>query len=316
MNNLSDRPGLPEPGNTTLARNILFLKILKDLAAACSERGLVLLAIKGSAFLGREYRDLSERRMTDVDVLVRQSQFSATERVLVELGARRAPGQNVLQQQSYERLYYLPSGTLTVAIDLHHAFAHQRAFPIDYERVFADSETHPLEDLRRLGVRRPSAEHSLLMLALHQLYDAFPAEFRNFHDAQRVLQCNPVDPRKLAAEAECWGAVPLLQFFLARGGALKMIVNAESPLRELPLSRIRGRAMRIFLDPGRDNPFRIPLKSRRAKQILLFYLFCQRWGPAVRFPLHIFRLKTSALVQRLFGIGGRDRSRERSPGPT
>src|SRR5206468_3622698 len=142
MNKLTTRSDLSDPENTILAHNILFLKILKDVAAGFAGRGVAILAIKGSALLGSEYPDLSARRMTDVDVLVRRSDFGSAERVLLGLGARRAPGENVLHEQSYERLYYLTSGAIRVAIDLHHAFVHPRAFPIDYERVFADSEPH------------------------------------------------------------------------------------------------------------------------------------------------------------------------------
>lgn len=305
MNKLISRSGLSDPQNTTFAHNILFLKILKDVAAGCAARGMAILAIKGSALLGKEYTDLSSRRMTDVDVLVRRSDFSSAERVLLELGARRAPGENVLHERSYERLYYLTSGTIRVAIDLHHAFVHPRAYPIDYERVFADAEPHPLEDLSRAGVRRASPEHSLLVLALHQLYDAFPAESRNFHDGQRILECNRVDPRRLAAEAERWRAVSVLHFFLARGGALQIIVNSGDLLAELPLSRVRRTAMRMLLDPVREDPFRVPFKSKRARQIVLFYLFCHGLGPAARFPLHILGLKTGALLRRMFGVGGR-----------
>lgn len=301
MNNLPSGSDPAHSARTSFVHNVLFLKILKDFAAACAGRGITVLAIKGSAFLGREYRDLSERRMTDIDVLVRRSEFGASERILLELGGTRAPDDNVLHQQSYERLYHITMGDFRVAIDLHHAFAHPQAFPIDYERVFSDAEGHPLEDLRRAGAQRPSSEHSLLLLALHQLYDAFPVEFRNFHDAQRILERNSVNPRKLAAEAERWGVHSVLHFFLARGSALGIVKNVGSFIVELPLSRLRRRAMRVLLDPARADPFRIPIPFKRARQVVLFYLFCHRLEAAVGFPLHIVKLKTSAWVKRMAG---------------
>ncbi len=276
---------------------------MKDVAAACSGRGITILAIKGSAFFGLEYADLSERWMTDLDVLVRESDFGATERVLVELGATPAQSENVLIRRSYERLYYIRTGQVRLAVDLHHALAHPEAFPIDYGRVFADAEPHPLEDLRRAGVRRPAAHHSLIILALHQLYDAYPAEFRNFLDAERILKRNRVDSRRLAAEARSWGALSALRFFLTRGDALEIVHDVEPLLAELRVSRLRRTAIGMLLDPARSDPFRIPLKSKRARQILLFYLFGHLWGAAVRFPLHILRLKTGGLVERAMGKG-------------
>ena len=301
MNNLTSRPGPAHSARTTFVHNVLFLNILKDFAGACASRGITVLALKGIAFLGREYRDLSERRMTDIDVLVRRSDFGASERILLDLGATRAPDENVLHQQSYERLYHFTMGDFRVAIDLHHAFAHRQAFPIDYERVFSDAEYHPLEDLRRAGVQRPSSEHSLLFLALHQLYDAFPIEFRNFHDAQRILEHNSVNLRKLAAEAEHWGVHSVLHFFLARGSALGIVQDVEPSIVELPLSRLRRGAMRILLDPARVDPFRIRIPFKRARQVILFYLFCHSLKAAVGFPLHIVNLKTSAWVKRMVG---------------
>jgi hypothetical protein len=305
MDNHPSRPGASDAGNTTLAQNILFLKVLKDLAAGCADRGVPLLAIKGSALLGLEYGNLSERRMTDLDVLVRRSDFGAVERILMALGAARAPGDNVLHQESYERIYYHTAGQTRLAIDLHHAFAHPRAFPIDYERVLAEAQPHPLEDLRGAGVRRPSAEHALLILALHQLYDAFPADWRNFHDAQRILEFNPVDTRRLAREAQQWGVRSLLRFFLERGRALDIIQNAVPLLKELPLSWVRRKAIELVLDPASTDPFRIPLTSKRARQILLFYLFRHQWEPAIGFPLYILSLKARGLVGRMIGSPNR-----------
>jgi hypothetical protein len=299
MDNLPSRQAPSPTMRTTLVDNILLLKILSDCAAACAGRGIPLLAIKGIAFLGREYPDLSQRRMTDIDLLVRRSDFGPAERILLDLGWARARDNNALHQDSYERLFHVTAGGFRVAIDLHHAVAHPQAFPIEYERVFAEAEGHPLEDLQRTGVRRPSPGHSLLILALHQLYDAFPVDDRNFHDAQRVLERNRVDPRRLAGDADRWGARSVLHFFLARGGALGIIRDPGSLIAELPVSRLRRGAMRIVLDPARPDPFRVRLRSKRARQVVLFYLFCHRLRAAVGFPLHIVRLQAAGWLRRL-----------------
>ena len=298
MNNTprDDDPGAA--GRETLVHNVVFIHLLRDLATELGKRGIPLLALKGSALLGLEYVEIADRRMSDVDILVRRADFSAVCDVILAMGGKKHVARSILQEESYELLFYLTVGGLRVSLDVHHAFVHPRAFPIDYDTVFRRSVPHPLEELRRLGVRRPAPEHLLVNLALHRVYEAYRDGLRDYEDASRIIRHATLDLSVLRDETGAWGTRVALYFFLWSGRARGLLTVPDRLLGAVSPPVFRRRIVGMFLDPAADDPFRLGIRSRRMRQILLFALFCERVLNGLLFPAEVAALKLRGLLGR------------------
>jgi len=269
------------------ARNILILKCLERVYPEFQRAGVPFLVLKGASFIGGEYPDPGERIVTDLDLLVGRRDFGKAQTLLGAMGARPLEDGVILHEASYERLLYLPVGGLEIAVDVHHAFAHPAGFAIDYARVFRDAQPHPLADLGRLGVRRPSPEHALVGLALHQLYEAFGTDWRNYEDAERILSTIRVDREAFAHLAGRWGVRTVLYFFLARGRAVGIITRADAWIAALQPSSARRAILRRCVDESRRDPFLWSRLPRHPRQALLFFLLADRVRPLLLLPAHL-----------------------------
>lgn len=295
----SDRVTTVLSRQTLAARNILILKALERVAREFQRGGVPFLVLKGASFLGGEYPDPGERSLTDLDLLVGRGDFAKSQSLLRGMGARALEDGKILHEESYERLLYLPDGPLEIAIDVHHAFTHPAAFGIDYARVFREAQPHPMVDLGRLGVRRPAPDHALVSLALHQLYEAFGDDWRNFEDAERLLRASNVEDGALAELAGRWGVRSVLYFFLVRGRALGIIKHADTLIAALQPSRARRAILRGIVDEARPDPFRWPRLPRHARQALLFLLLADRVRPLVFLPGHLMGISMRGHARRM-----------------
>ncbi len=295
----SDRVTTGPSRQALAARNILILKALERVAREFQRAGVPFLVLKGASFLGGEYPDPGERSLTDLDLLVGRRDFAKSQSLLRGMGALALEDGKILHEESYERLFYLPDGPVKIAIDVHHAFTHPVAFGVDYPRVFREAHPHPLADLARLGVRRPAPDHALVSLALHQMYEAFGNDWRNFEDAERLLRAAPVDDDALAELAGRWGVRSVLYFFLARGRALGIVKRADPLIAALQPSRARRAILRTFVDEARQDPFLWPRLPRHTRQALLFLLLADRVRPLVLLPGHLLWITVRGRMRRL-----------------
>ena len=56
-----------------IGRNTLLLNALKEIAQACSDKGIQVAPLKGADLLLNEYENIGLRQLSDLDVLIRKS---------------------------------------------------------------------------------------------------------------------------------------------------------------------------------------------------------------------------------------------------
>jgi hypothetical protein len=66
--------------------NAQFYAELREILVACGKAGIPILVLKGAAVAERVYRNIALRSMKDLDLLVRQKDLEASDRLLRELG--------------------------------------------------------------------------------------------------------------------------------------------------------------------------------------------------------------------------------------
>ncbi len=277
------------PSKDNIAKNIIFLDVLKKAAKRFSEKKIPIITIKGVAFLGKEYPQL-DRHLGDIDIVVRKKDFEISKEIMLSLGGERvvfATEKNrpfTSQQEYYEQTYLFIERNVRVQIDVHSAFEREIAFPLDYEKIFHDKIPHPLNDLADLGIYTLSPEHHLIQLAIHQMHHGYDEDVRNYYDAQRILQINTINVTSFLNDIESWRLQSIVYFFLLRGKSLGIVDNADILLSLCSPSITRRKITSIFLDPAKNDPFVLSL-SQRLKQVLLYSLFCENVRIAIEFPV-------------------------------
>ncbi len=201
----------------TLARNVLFLDILKQIRGRLA--GMEYIALKGAYLAERVYPDIGLRRFSDIDLLVRPRDVPEAVRRLSALDYQPTDGAAVTTAQPPVS-YFLNSIQLrgpahTPAVHLHwhlfnsilprHPFA-----PPDIAPVWAAATRDPAGQLEM------SSEHLLIHLADHALRHSY-ARLSLLRDIAEVFirRAAQINRERLAAAARALRLERPLYFSLA-----------------------------------------------------------------------------------------------------
>jgi hypothetical protein len=105
----------------TGVRNLVLLRELGSVLAALAAARIPVIVLKGAALIELVYRHVALRPMCDADLLVRQDDLPAAQRVIEALGyaiARAETHPGVLAEYENEIVYFR-TGSLSAPIDLH-----------------------------------------------------------------------------------------------------------------------------------------------------------------------------------------------------
>jgi hypothetical protein len=108
--------------------NLLLYDELESVLGRLSERGIDTIALKGIVFAQTIYQDISERVLSDIDLLVKLPDFEGAKAVLLSLGYEHFP---------YSATTFIRPGSVPVAVDLHVGLKHLEH--ISMERVWAEA---------------------------------------------------------------------------------------------------------------------------------------------------------------------------------
>ncbi len=269
------RPPPPTPSpRQVLIENTVRLHVLKAIGTACRDAGVRLVAIKGMSLLGREYPDLSQRRMSDIDVLIRPRDEARAKAALLAARAVKLDEPTTGRPFAYHFSYGYTWGATQTLIELHTGFSYHDWFHIDIDRIIAAAEPHPLEDLATAGIYRPRPEHQLLAAAIHRIKHAYLPDPRDVNDALHIIAHNVIDESLLVHDAHDFGLSIALNLFarVAHAEAARQTTTDASTLALLDRiatattpPRPRRLALDAAFDPTQPNPWRIHLANYTAR---------------------------------------------------
>jgi hypothetical protein len=233
-----DRASFQDAYRKTLAQNLLFLEVTKDVLIRFEKAGVPVIPLKGVCFASRFFGDLGVRVQSDVDVLVRPSALGKAHDLLICEGWHQA----VPREKSTYHWVYTRDGVL---LELHWALRSPGLAQPDASRLWAASRPARREGLDILEF---SAEDTLLYLAANkaQQRHSFLADFL---DAAALLsQQEPLDWDAVLYWSRREGLRPHLWFLLSFLEEATGVV----PPQEVLFSLGRGpqvwgaRAVRLF----------------------------------------------------------------------
>ena len=235
------------------AANLLRLTRLERLRQTFEDEGVQLLYLKGAAFLDTLYPDLGSRRMSDVDLLVREEQRDQAEALMQRAGLRRLTTEErpVTADVFYERVYVDPDASW-IWFELHTAFCQRQRFDIDYDGIWRRA-VH----LQAVGRPIPTLcpEDSLLYAALHQGLHSFYEDGRWSEDLRRIIERWQPDWELVVERARRWHMATNLYLSLHGAQRLGALVpeRALAALRPSVPRRLLAHGLFDLADGGRPR---------------------------------------------------------------
>ncbi len=236
----------------SVGRAILLLDDARLAVDTLAAAQISCLALKGCALLGWVVEP-GEREMSDVDLLVRQSDRVAARAALVAAGFALVPRpHSVTAWWVYPTMdFHSPRGSL---VDIHSSIGPMPQFRLDHALLFDQAVAHP--ELGANGLR-PSTEHLIVLMALDRAKDAGVKKATADADVARLLRSGAIDWNTVVAVARRFGCATTLGASLMElrvtQPALAAIVP-DSVYVALRSGRARSQAMAVMAAQGRGAP--------------------------------------------------------------
>lgn len=157
--------------STVAAQNIVYLQIARQINERFTRSGCPLVFLKGMALLETAYPDLSERFLSDIDILVPRKKLGEADALFQEIGFD-AP-ENTLE--------YIKEGAIPIRVDLHAGL-----WFFDEEKLWSRVRPKSTGSAGSLTVLSP--EDQLLHIALHTILQDGMISDTAREDARRLLR--------------------------------------------------------------------------------------------------------------------------------
>jgi hypothetical protein len=240
--------GLKRTTQKTLVDNLVLLRALHETRAALAEAQIEFVLLKGVSLLGFLYSRIDQRPMTDMDILIRRTDWPAVARSLASRGyiLPTPESEADLGDDWYNHAVETP-GSPSCSVEIHwdlESVERSRINPADLFRdsVPCDVDGHPY--------RRLSDEHLFLHLAVHLAHHYASPALYWVEDLKLLLLRGPLDWERIATTAEAWGVRNCLAYSL---GYVERLYpgTADEPVRRFPWS---GPRRLILTALGTRNP--------------------------------------------------------------
>ncbi len=264
-----------------LATNLMFLQGAEEIRATLESIGIPVLFLKGSAFLDTLYKDLGERPMCDVDILIPQDKRHEVDAALRD--ARFEMRVAADRPATRARLYnwaYIRGGNSPLCVEAHVRFGHEEPYTIDYDGIWKRAVTYQTQD-RRIPTLSP--EDSLLYTSLHEAKHSFIWDERPSEDLRRILTEWSPSWDAVLARAKQWGMRNALYISLLRATNHGVEIPSDV-LRQLAPSGARAWLVHRLIDP-RTGDARYRRETKRLQLAMLVACTDSMAGP-MRFVSH------------------------------
>ena len=167
-----------------------------------SEHNVPVILLKGAAFTEVLYSSQAPRTSNDLDILIKNSDWSKAVSLIKSLMNYTEKSQPDVFGDLYE-LSFMPKEKVGSALDLHLALTNPVLFNINEEQLWEQSVEHPSFNNER--VRMLSAEHALIHQAVHAYSDMDFSKY-NLIDSHELIRVQQPDIKKTIEISKEWGA--------------------------------------------------------------------------------------------------------------
>jgi putative nucleotidyltransferase-like protein len=281
-------PGLREAARKTLVDNLVLLNALRDVASALGEEGIGFVLLKGASLLGLLYPEIQHRPMTDVDLLIREKDWSKVRDTLTSRGYRlpAEDSQRYYAENWYHQLVESP-GNPPTNLEFHWNLESVERSRIDPEELIREAVPCEIEGERYL---RLCDHHLMVHLAVHLAHHYQSPALIWAEDIRRLIERGGLDWERIGSTARAWGVENCLAYSL---GYVERAFPGTLPAqgRGFRLSPARRLIMSAFRTEDPSLPH-LPLEGRRLRHAVSMVLL-DRWGDVARYiAIHSFRRAT------------------------
>lgn len=217
-----------------VAANVVSLAHVRRIEQALGGAGITVVRLKGSGYLGSLYPTL-DRRMVDVDLLVRPKDRPEAKRILEAHGYEAVPAPRHWRYSwhGHYNWQFVGDGVRPM-VELHHSLCARGLFDINSDRL-VDRRVSRHDGVSEMFTLGP--EDALLHLAVHLVKDAYEHDHRLAGDARRIIEQWEPDWDVVVPRARRWRVTVGLRYVLEVAREAGAPVPAEvlsglvSPLR-------------------------------------------------------------------------------------
>jgi hypothetical protein len=223
-----------------IARGMFHERRVRRILAEADAAGIPVILLKGAAFQHSLYAPSALRLGSDIDFLVKESDFSR----MCDLMARHMTEVfDVKRRYSHETAFqwmFRSDDRNDPIIEIHRAITSPYVFSIRESDLWASSWPHPAYDSELIRILSP--EDNILHLAVHAFRDLDYCT-HNLLDAHEIwCQWKP-DVSRLIQKSALWGATGVLYYLLL---SIKRIMN--TPIPQQVLDRLEPPKFRRMLN--------------------------------------------------------------------
>jgi hypothetical protein len=239
-------------------RNLFLAKELVSILQSFESRGIAAIPYKGPVLAASVYGSLAFRQFGDLDILVREREYGAAQRLLLDGGFCLA--------KAYDHEATFADSTGRVAVDLHRAMTDREiSCPLSFQYLWQHVE--PVK-LGRSQVLSLSRDDTLLMLALQITKDTGGPylQLAKICDVAELVRRKPgVDLTGILCDAKTLGCERMVLYTLRLANTLLGTVLPGGVLRALKVHRLIeplvGQACRELFEHGTQ-----PLDARNVNR--------------------------------------------------
>ncbi len=245
------QPQLQAYSQIKTARNLFLSQKLCQLIKLFENNNIKVIPFKGAVLSASAYRDLTLKEFCDIDLIIKQEDFSRVKDILTSQGYQPRS-----QQQPWGQVFTNKDDS--IHIDIHWQLA-PSCFPyrVDFEQLWQRCETVSILNQQ---VTNLSAEDSLLILCLQIVKDAHyrQEKLKQVYDIAQIIKNQKLDWEVVIQRARDLGSERLLLFGL---GIASRLLQVEIP-EELQQNIEKDLIVKLYLNQVVKQLFRHSNKQR------------------------------------------------------
>jgi hypothetical protein len=233
------------------ARNLFLSTKLCQILQLFKNNNIKVIPFKGAVLAASAYQDLTLKEFCDIDLIIKQEDFSRVKDILTNQGYQPRS-----QQQPWGQVFTNKDDS--IHIDIHWQLA-PSCFPyrVDFEQLWQRCETVSILNQQ---VTNLSAEDSLLILCLQIVKDAHyrQEKLKQVYDIAQIIKNQKLDWEVVIQRARDLGSERLLLFGLAIASRLLQVEIPE----ELQQNIEKDLIVKLYLNQVVKQLFRHSNKQR------------------------------------------------------
>ena len=254
---------------------------LQELSQQLDEKGIPVIALKGSAYGSSLYGRGYPRTSCDIDILVQPQDYDRCRDFLGTLGEPVPDSLVPLQNATmlFEWGFRL-NGPVPITVEVHSGLTHPHLFDIDTNELWGRSCPHP--DLPNDPVRCLCPEHTLLHLAIHGFRDLAILS-HSLVDTYEIVSQWKIDWKLLCETAAHWEVEAITHYWLLQAWLLLDASIPQWVLAQLQPRDWRTMGLDLAFTRGRNTHGAFSSTANRLTQLVSLICGASRPGRVVDF---------------------------------